>query len=171
MRVSKRQILKLIYEQQVQDSKSPAEVEPEEDVWGTGEDLEHPIDHEKEAGLPSNVTEPEVMEIVEKVLHRRQLKRRLQKLVREQAAIAAEEEVVVDPALAAAEVEGEERASASQQSLRNWLKDTAASVAGLAIPDGQIPALIASMDDLILSAQSGKMSSREDKVRAHIDTE
>ena len=39
MRLTKQQLLKLIYEQQVQDVSSPAEVEPEEDVWGTGEAL------------------------------------------------------------------------------------------------------------------------------------
>ena len=174
MHISKRQLLELIYEQQVQDSTSPAEVEPEEDVWGTGEDLEHPIDHEKASGLPAADAEHEVLEIVEKVLRRRQLKRKLKKLVREQAVVTAEEEIVVEPDTSTRPVpdaEVEERASASQQSLRNWLKDTAAEVSGLAIPDAQVPALIASMDDLILSAQSGKMSSREDKVRAHIDTE
>ena len=168
MHISKRQLLELIYEQQVQDSTSPAEVEPEEDVWGTGEDLEHPIDHEKASGLPAADAEHEVMEIVEKVLRRRQLKRKLKKLVKEQAIDAEINDAVVEPP-AGAEVE--ERASASQQSLRDWLKNTASSIAGLAIPDAQVPALIASMDDLIMSAQSGKMSSREDKVRAHIDTE
>ena len=171
MRVSKRQILELIYEQQVQDSKRPDEVQPEEDVWGTGEELEHPVDWEKESGLPDNVDEPEVLEIVERVKRRA----RLRKIIREQMAAVAEEplpgeevEAIVEPA-AGEEVEG--RASASQQSLRDWLKNTAAGVGGMGIADGQIPALIASMDDLILSAQSGKMSSREDKVRAHIDTE
>jgi len=170
MRISKREILELIYEQQVQDSKRPDEVQPEEDVWGTGEELERPIDFEKESGLPANVDEPEVLEIVERVKRRARLRR----MIREQMAAAVEEEVVepeggavVDPVV---DVE-EERASASQQSLRDWLKDTAAGVAGMGIADGQIPALIASMDDLILSAQSGKMASREDKVRQHIDTE
>ena len=170
MRISKREILEQIYEQQVQDSKRPDEVQPEEDVWGTGEELERPIDFEKESGLPANVDEPEVLEIVERVKRRARLRR----MIREQMAAAVEEEVVepeggavVDPVV---DVE-EERASASQQSLRDWLKDTAAGVAGMGIADGQIPALIASMDDLILSAQSGKMASREDKVRQHIDTE
>jgi len=170
MRISKREILELIYEQQVQDSKRPDEVQPEEDVWGTGEELERPTDFEKESGLPANVDEPEVLEIVERVKRRARLRR----MIREQMAAAVEEEVVepeggavVDPVV---DVE-EERASASQQSLRDWLKDTAAGVAGMGIADGQIPALIASMDDLILSAQSGKMASREDKVRQHIDTE
>ena len=172
MRVSKRQILELIYEQQVQDSKRPDEVQPEEDVWGTGEELEHPVDWEKESGLPDNVDEPEVLEIVERVKRRA----RLRKIIREQMAAVAEEEPI--PGVEVGDVveplpgeEVEERASASQQSLRDWLKDTAAGISGMGIPDAQIPALIASMDDLILSAQSGKMSSREDKVRSHIDTE
>ena len=171
MRINKRQILELIYEQQVQDVSSPAEVEPEEDVWASGEGLEQDIDHEKEAGLPSNVTEPEVLEIVEKVVQRRRLKRKLRALVREQAAVAPDVSGVVDAEVVAPAVEPEERASASQQSLRDWLKDTAAGVAALGIADNQIPSLIASMNDLVLSAQSGKMSSREDKVRSHIDTE
>jgi hypothetical protein len=173
MRLNKRQLLQIIFEQQVQNSKTPSEVKPEEDVWGTGEDLEDPIDWEKESGIPSNVEEPEVMEIVEKLKR----KMRIKKIIREQmAAIAAEEldpetgeavaiEDVVEPEA------GEERASASQQSLRNWLKDTAAGIAGMSIADSQIPSLIASMDDLLMSAQSGKMASREDKVRSHIDTE
>ena len=173
MRLSKRQILKLIYEQQVQDSSTPAEVKPEEDVWGTGEEaLEEPVDHESAAGVEEdNVTEPEVMEIVEKLL----LKRRLQRIIREQAAMTADEEmmdaageVVADVVEPPAE---EERASASQQSLRNWLKDTASMVDGMGIADNQIPALIAAMDDLMSSAQTGKMASREDKVRQHIETE
>ena len=79
MRLSKKQLLRLIYEQQVQDSSTPAEVEPEEDVWGTGEALEDKVDYEKEAEIPSNVQEPEVMEIVEKVRRRIALK----KIIRE----------------------------------------------------------------------------------------
>lgn len=172
MRLSKRQILRLIYEQQVQDASTPADVKPEEDVWGTGEEaLEEPVDHESAAGVEEeNVAEPEVMEIVERLL----LKRRLQRIIREQAAATEEEmmgsegEVVADVVEPPAE---EERASASQQSLRNWLKDTAAAVNTMSIPDNQIPGLIASMDDLLLSAQAGKMASREDKVRQHIETE
>jgi len=175
MRVSKRQLLELIYEQQVQDSKRPDEVQPEEDVWGTGEALEHPIDFEKESGMPENVDEPEVLEIVERVRRRAHLRR----IIREQMAAAplppkeaeGTDVVVGDELDGGPDADGEERASASQQSLRDWLKVTAGEVGGLGIPDAQIPALIASMDDLILSAQSGKMSSREDKVRAHIDTE
>jgi len=173
MRLSKRQILRLIYEQQVQDSSSPAEIKPEEGVWGTGEEaLEEPVDHETAAGVEDdNVKEPEVMEIVERLL----LKRRLRRVIKEQA-VEVEEEVM-DPAIDAVEVvdavapSEEERASASQQSLRNWLKDTASGVNAMGIPDAQIPSLIAAMDDLLLSAQSGKMSSREDKVRQHIETE
>ena len=168
MRVSKRQILELIYEQQVQDSATPEEVEPEEDVWASGP-LDDPIDwQDVSTGEP---VEPgiEVAEIVERLKRRLRLKR----IIREQVTAAVEEKIVepvVEPQPVSPE-EGEERASASQQSLRDWLKNTAASVAGFSIPDGQIPSLIASMDDLILSAQSGKMASREDKVRAHIDTE
>lgn len=79
MRLSKKQLLRLIYEQQVQDSSTPAEVEPEEDVWGTGEALEDKVDYEKEAEIPSNVQEPEVMEIVEKVRRRIALR----KIIRE----------------------------------------------------------------------------------------
>ena len=75
MRLTKQQLLKLIYEQQVQDVSSPAEVEPEEDVWGTGEALEDKVDYEDAADIPSNVQEPEVMEIVEKVRRRIALKR------------------------------------------------------------------------------------------------
>jgi|LWDU01.1.fsa_nt_gi hypothetical protein len=174
MRVSKRQILELIYEQQVQNSKRPDEVQPEEDVWGTGEELEHPVDWEKESGLPDNVDEPEVLEIVERVKRRARLRR----MIREQMAVVEEdplptdapEDVIVGDEATPGDGE-EERASASQQSLRDWLKNTASGISGMGIPDAQVPALIASMDDLILSAQSGKMSSREDKVRSHIDTE
>tara|TARA_Y100001958_G_scaffold72444_1_gene48857 strand:+ start:335 stop:583 length:249 start_codon:yes stop_codon:yes gene_type:complete len=79
MRLTKQQLLKLIYEQQVQDVSSPAEVEPEEDVWGTGEALEDKVDYEDAADIPSNVQEPEVMEIVEKVRRRIALK----KIIRE----------------------------------------------------------------------------------------
>lgn len=79
MRLTKQQLLKLIYEQQVQDASSPADVEPEEDVWGTGEALENKVDYEDQADIPSNVQEPEVMEIVEKVRRRIALK----KIIRE----------------------------------------------------------------------------------------
>ena len=79
MRLTKQQLLKLIYEQQVQDVSSPADVEPEEDVWGTGEALEDKVDYEDAADIPSNVQEPEVMEIVEKVRRRIALK----KIIRE----------------------------------------------------------------------------------------
>lgn len=75
MRLSKKQLLKLIYEQQVQNSSTPAEVEPEEDVWGTGEALEDKVDYEKEAEIPANVQEPEVLEIVEKLKLRMQLRK------------------------------------------------------------------------------------------------
>ena len=173
MRLNKRQILRLIYEQQVQDSTTPSEVKPEEDAWGSGEEaLEEPVDHEAAGGVEEdNVTEPEVMEIVERLL----LKRRLKRIIREQAAMGGEQEMA--PAGDAMEKEmppeppGEERASASQQSLRNWLKDTAAGVNKMGIADNQIPALIAAMDDLLLSAQTGKMASREDRVRQNIETE
>lgn len=79
MRLTKQQLLKLIYEQQVQDVSSPADVEPEEDVWGTGEALEDKVDYEDAADIPSNVQEPEVMEIVEKVRRRIALR----KIIRE----------------------------------------------------------------------------------------
>ncbi len=79
MRLSKKQLLKLIYEQQVQDASSPADVKPEEDVWGTGEALEDKVDYEDKADIPSNVQEPEVMEIVEKVRRRIALR----KIIRE----------------------------------------------------------------------------------------
>ena len=79
MRLTKQQLHKLIYEQQVQDVSSPADVEPEEDVWGTGEALEDKVDYEDAADIPSNVQEPEVMEIVEKVRRRIALK----KIIRE----------------------------------------------------------------------------------------
>jgi len=79
MRLTKQQLLKLIYEQQVQDASSPADVKPEEDVWGTGEALEDKVDYEDKADIPSNVQEPEVMEIVEKVRRRIALR----KIIRE----------------------------------------------------------------------------------------
>ena len=79
MRLTKKQILRLIYEQQVQDAATPAEVKPEEDVWGTGEALEDKVDYEDKAEIPSNVQEPEVLEIVEKVRRRIALK----KIIRE----------------------------------------------------------------------------------------
>lgn len=172
MHISKRQILELIYEQQVQNSKEPSEVKPEEDVWGTGEDLVNPIDHQEVTTGKPVESGIEVEEIVEKLRRRMLLKR----IIREQ--VAAAEEELMDPAGAMVdtvdvveEPAGEERASASQQSLRNWLKDTAGGIAGMGIADNQVPALIAAMDDLMSSAQSGKMASREDRVRQHIDTE
>ena len=168
MRISKRQLLELIYEQQVMDSKEPSEVKPEEDVWGTGEDLENPVDYQEITTGEPVESGIEVEEIVEKLRRRMFLKR----IIREQVAGAEEIiDAVEDDVIAVPEDGPEERASASQQSLRNWLKDTASGVAGMAIADSQIPALIAAMDDLLLSAQSGKMASREDKVRQHIDTE
>jgi hypothetical protein len=174
MRLNKRQLLQIIFEQQVQDSKTPSEVKPEEDVWGTGEDLENPIDWEEESGMPSNVEEPEILKIVEKLKRRMRIK----KVIREQMAAVAADEIdpetgeVLDVIDDVVEPDAqEERASASQQSLRNWLKDTAAGIAGMSIADSQVPSLIAAMDDLLMSAQSGKMASREDKVRSHIDTE
>jgi len=76
MRLTKRQLLTLIYEQQVADSKTPDEVEPEEDAWAGGDNLEDPIDWQDEAtDVPSDDTGPEVLKIVEKLKRRMQIKK------------------------------------------------------------------------------------------------
>jgi len=167
MQLTKRQVLKLIYEQQVWDSAAPDEVEPEEDVWGTGEALEQEIDYYEVEGLPPVESGIEIEEIVEKVKR----KMRLRKIVEQ--VVAGEE--VVEPEPAAEEVvdvappaEEEERAGASASELRGWLSGKAAEVADLGISDPQIPALIAAMNDLIGQAQAGTLGAREDRVRANI---
>jgi hypothetical protein len=166
MKLSKQQVLKLIYEQQVWDSAAPDEVEPEEDVWGSGEALEQEIDYYEVEGLPPVESGIEIEEIVEKVKR----KIRLRKIVEQ--VVAAEE--VVEPEPAAKEVVDvappaeEERAGASASELRGWLSGKAAEVADLGISDPQIPALIAAMNDLIGQAQAGTLGAREDRVRANI---
>jgi len=166
MKLSKQQVLKLIYEQQVWDSAAPDEVEPEEDVWGSGEALEQEIDYYEVEGLPPVESGIEIEEIVEKLKR----KIRLRKIVEQ--VVAAEE--VVEPEPAAEEVVDvappaeEERASASASELRGWLSGKAAEVADLGISDPQIPALIAAMNDLIGQAQAGTLGAREDRVRANI---
>ena len=170
MRLSKQQVLRLIYEQQVWDSATPAEVEPEEDVWGTGEALEQEIDYYEVEGLPPVEPGIEIEEIVEKVKRKMRLRRIVEQVVAAEEEVtagpdvAAEEEVVVAPPPAAEE----ERAGASASELRGWLSGKAAEVADLGISDPQIPALIAAMNDLIGQAQAGTLSAREDRVRANI---
>ena len=66
MNLTKRQILKLIYEQQVWDSETPAEVVPVEDAWGTGEDLEHHVDWQEEETGEAVESGIEIEEIVER---------------------------------------------------------------------------------------------------------
>ena len=79
MNLTKRQILQLIYEQQVWDSETPAEVEPVEDAWGTGEDLEHHVDWQEEETGEAVESGIEIEEIVERL----RLKMRLKKIVHE----------------------------------------------------------------------------------------
>jgi hypothetical protein len=79
MNLTKRQILKLIYEQQVWDSETPAEVVPVEDAWGTGEDLEHHVDWQEEETGEAVESGIEIEEIVERL----RLKMRLKRIVHE----------------------------------------------------------------------------------------
>jgi hypothetical protein len=164
MKLSKQQVLKLIYEQQVWDSATPDEVEPEEDVWGTGEALEQEIDYYEVEGLPPVESGIEIEEIVEKVKRKMRLRKIVEQVVATEEVVEPESEEVV----AVAPPEEEERASASASSLRGWFSEKAAEVADLAISDPQVPALIAAMNDLIGQAQAGSLSSREDRVRANI---
>ena len=168
MRLTKRQILELIYEQQIADVDRPEDVKPEEDVWGTGEDLEDPIDYQEVSTGEAVESGVEVDEIVERL----QLKLRLKRMIREMASDAPpvvddmEAEVEVEPMPPADE---EERAGASTGALRSWFSEKASEVNDLAISDPQVPALIAAMNDLIGQAQAGILASREDKVRKNIE--
>ena len=180
MKISKRQLRRIIREEAegLLDVAEPSEVEPVEDVWAGGEDaLVAPIDFvdADTDGREANVVEPEILSITEKVLKRIKLKRFLREQL-EAAGVGIEEErppeLVVgdeDPETIAAAVEQEEeRVGASASSLRGYFSEKAAEVNDLGISDPQIPALVAAMNDLILQAQAGTLSSREDRVRKGI---
>ena len=82
-------------------------------------------------------------------------------------------EVMADPEATEQAVpaapEPEERADASAQALKSWFADKM-SDPNLGIQAQQVPALIAAMEDLILSAQSGNLKSKEDRVRGQISS-
>ena len=184
MKITKRQLRRIIREEAegLLNVAEPSDVEPIEDIWAGGEgQLVDPIDFVAvdTDGSVTNVTEPEMTNItgnkepqmldvtaLTEKLHQRI---RLKKMIREQAAAAAieeelpGEEIVIEP-----EPEAEERAGASVSALRGWFTEKAAEVNDLGISDPQIPALIAAMNDLIGQAQSGILSSREDRVRKGI---
>lgn len=177
MKISKRQLRRIIREEAegLLDVAEPSEVEPVEDVWGGGEDaLVEPIDFvdADTDGSVANVAEPETMDIVERVRKRIKLKRFLREQL-DAAGVEVEEEVtpelvIGDEDPADLGPEEEERVGASASSLRGYFTEKAAEVNDLGISDPQIPALVAAMNDLILQAQAGTLSSREDRVRKGI---
>ena len=61
-----------------------------------------------------------------------------------------------------------ERAGASSTELKNWFRDQAANASDLGVPATQIPALIASMDQLIQSAAAGRLKSKESQMSKQI---
>tara|TARA_A100001011_G_scaffold397557_2_gene498957 strand:- start:1357 stop:1905 length:549 start_codon:yes stop_codon:yes gene_type:complete len=179
MKITKRQLRRIIREEAEGriDVAEPSDVEPIEDVWAGGEEsLVDPIDFVSADtdGSVSNVVEPEVMRITAEVRKRIRLKRFLREQL-EAAGVEVEEEIpadvdaVVEPeVMPEPAVEEEERAGASISSLRSFFSGKAAEVNDLGISDPQIPALVAAINDLIGQAQSGTLSSREDRVRKGI---
>tara|TARA_Y100001970_G_C14235723_1_gene861653 strand:- start:2263 stop:2757 length:495 start_codon:yes stop_codon:yes gene_type:complete len=158
MSLSEKQIRRIVREQLAAqlDDVEAKELDADEQADG----VEDPIDYAKVGSGESNESEPEVMEIVEKLKRRMRLKR----IIREQAAAAAaqgEEELPPPPPAD----EPEERAGATVSSLRAFFTDHAAMAGDLGISDPQIPALVAAMKDLIAQAQAGQLASREDRVR------
>ena len=61
-----------------------------------------------------------------------------------------------------------ERAGASATELKRWFLDQAAGISDLDVPSAQIPALIASMDQMIQSAAGGKLKSKESQMSKQI---
>jgi hypothetical protein len=68
-----------------------------------------------------------------------------------------------------AEDGAEERSDASTQALKSWF-GTKMSDPDLGIQAQQVPSLIAAMEDLLLSAQSGKLKSKEERLRGQISS-
>ena len=77
--------------------------------------------------------------------------RRLRRLVREQMGAPPEED---------------ERAAASVSALKDWFRDKLADMPD--VPGAQVPALIASMEDMIETAAAGKLKSKEAQMSRHI---
>ena len=77
--------------------------------------------------------------------------RRLRRLVREQMGAPPEED---------------ERAGASVTALKEWFRDKLANMPD--VPGQQVPALIASMDDMIETASAGKLKSKEAQLSKQI---
>jgi len=63
VRITKRQLKRIIREEAegLLDVESPSDVEPIEDVWGSGEDLVLPIDHSKAGGGPAIIDTPDIL--------------------------------------------------------------------------------------------------------------
>ncbi len=161
MSISRSEIRRIIREQ-LEDSLEDVEAK-ELDADEQADGVEEPVDYAKVGSGESNVAEPEVLEIVEKVRQRIRMKR----MLREMAADAIVDEELPPPPPAA---EPEERAAASTSGLRAFFTDHAAMVNDLGISDPQIPALVAAMKDLISQAQRGQLASREDRVRKNIES-
>ena len=89
-----------------------------------------------------------------KLLRKSTRHNRLRRVIREQMEMAAEEE--------------EQRAGASSGALKKWFVEKAQSIADLNIPSGQIPALVAAMEDLLATAQAGRMKSQEKRLSGQI---
>ena len=87
-------------------------------------------------------------------------KKQLRTIIRE-----AMEDMAAAPDQAAAPPE---RAEASSQALKNWFYDKYSNISDMQIPAAQIPSLIASMDDIIKAAESGRLKSKEDYLAGQI---
>ncbi len=165
MALSRNQIRSIIREQL---AASLEDVEATElDADEQADAIEDPVDYAKVGSGESNVAEPEVMEIVEKVRRRMRLKKMIREMSHENEMagdIPPAEDVPPPPV-----DEPEERASASVSSLRSFFTDHASMANDLGISDPQIPALVAAMKDLIAQAQAGQLASREDRVRKNIE--
>ena len=163
MSISRMEIRRIIREQL---EASLEDVEAKElDADEQADGVEEPVDHAKIGSGESNVAEPEVLEIVEKVRQRIRIKNMIREMAHD-ADPGAEEEMPPPPPVA----EPEERAAASTSGLRAFFTDHAAMVNDLGISDPQIPALVAAMKDLISQAQRGQLASREDRVRKNIES-
>jgi|GEM_PF-6404403 hypothetical protein len=65
MKITKRELLKIIAEQVAEDlPERPEDVEAVEDSWAGGDNLELDVDYSKVSGGESNTTSPEVLDLV-----------------------------------------------------------------------------------------------------------
>jgi|TARA_Y100000593_G_C4293712_1_gene329531 hypothetical protein len=84
MRITKRQLRRIIREEAEQDSpidaESPYDIETRKDAWAGGDNLENPVDHPHVVGAEKTTTAPETASITER---KRRLRRIISKVLSE----------------------------------------------------------------------------------------